>query len=393
MKLKNEHDIEQLFQEGLKNYQPDVNPALWDKIQSKVQPGNNPQSTPNDGGSTSVIKTLVQSTKFWVVSSVVTVAAITTVVVLQQNDDVQKSKELAQEKTSISEDVSTSETDNETASTINEENTVTSEQNSDETILKEESNGLNADPTDNSDAENQEVHNAEGTDANAEDSNTPTPVETDKKTVHQPKETEKTSEKKKEKEVEQSPDIQKNRTIVTTESAWNTGEKYTFSLNDEKNIVEIDWYLNGSFLGKDGSIEVTFEQEGNQKLEADVVFEDRSTKVFQKVVDVSPVSFLGTFGPMEQQKGLGTLPNVFSPNGDGKNDYFEVASSNIKEFNIIIFNAQGQMVYGSEKPDFRWDGNDRYGKPLGDNEFRYSIRAVGKDGRQYQTEGSITINR
>lgn len=391
--MKNEHDIEQLFQEGLKNYQPDVNPALWDKIQSKVQPGNNPQSTPNDGGSTSVIKTLVQSTKFWVVCSVVTVAAITTVVVLQQNDDVQKSKELAQEKTSISEDVSTSETDNETASTINEENTVTSEQNSEETILKEESNGLNADPTDDAVAENQEVHNAEGTDENAEGSNTPTPVETDKNTVQQPKETEKTPEKKKEKEVEQSPDIQKNRTIVTTESAWNTGEKYTFSLNDEKNIVEIDWYLNGSFVGKDGSIEVTFEQEGHQKLEADVVFEDRSTKVFQKVVDVSPVSFLGTFGPMEQQKGLGTLPNVFSPNGDGKNDYFEMASSNIKEFNIIIFNAQGQMVYGSEKPDFRWDGNDRYGKPLGDNEFRYSIRAVGKDGRQYQTEGSITINR
>ena len=64
------------------------------------------------------------------------------------------------------------------------------------------------------------------------------------------------------------------------------------------------------------------------------------------------------------------IPNAFSPNGDGRNDYFiprELLSSGIKEFSIKIFNRWGELIFKTNSVDGRgWDGS--YGgkkQPLG----------------------------
>ena len=51
------------------------------------------------------------------------------------------------------------------------------------------------------------------------------------------------------------------------------------------------------------------------------------------------------------------VPNIFTPNGDGKNDLFHL-SYNYKpqSFRIDIFARNGKKVYSSENPDFKWDG-------------------------------------
>lgn len=58
-----------------------------------------------------------------------------------------------------------------------------------------------------------------------------------------------------------------------------------------------------------------------------------------------------------------TVPNVFTPNGDGKNDYFAVKdmpeNSCSEQFKSIqIANRWGKTVYTSVDPLFRWYGND-----------------------------------
>lgn len=53
------------------------------------------------------------------------------------------------------------------------------------------------------------------------------------------------------------------------------------------------------------------------------------------------------------------VPNIFTPNGDGKNDLFHL-SYNYKpqSFRIDIFSRSGKRVYSSENPDFEWDGGN-----------------------------------
>jgi gliding motility-associated-like protein len=54
------------------------------------------------------------------------------------------------------------------------------------------------------------------------------------------------------------------------------------------------------------------------------------------------------------------IPNVFSPNGDGKNDVFSI-HKNIKaecvdDFSIVIYNRWGEKVYNSNNFEFEWSG-------------------------------------
>ena len=58
------------------------------------------------------------------------------------------------------------------------------------------------------------------------------------------------------------------------------------------------------------------------------------------------------------------VPNVFSPNGDGENDFYEIygISDPCYDFmNVTIYNRWGQKVFESDEPTFKWDGT-RNGK-------------------------------
>ena len=51
------------------------------------------------------------------------------------------------------------------------------------------------------------------------------------------------------------------------------------------------------------------------------------------------------------------VPNVFTPNGDGKNDEFRVAYRSLRDFHIWVYNRWGKLVYESTDPARGWDGN------------------------------------
>ncbi|HLP21601.1 MAG TPA: gliding motility-associated C-terminal domain-containing protein, partial [Chitinophagales bacterium] len=55
------------------------------------------------------------------------------------------------------------------------------------------------------------------------------------------------------------------------------------------------------------------------------------------------------------------IPNAFSPNGDGSNDFFQIFGPGsvrdyINHFSIKIFNRWGELVYESLDPGFKWNG-------------------------------------
>jgi gliding motility-associated-like protein len=70
------------------------------------------------------------------------------------------------------------------------------------------------------------------------------------------------------------------------------------------------------------------------------------------------------------------IPNVFTPNGDNKNDtYYIDKLCPIEDFDIKIFNRWGNVVYQSHDYDFAWDGKDDNGKECSDGTYYYVLRA------------------
>lgn len=59
------------------------------------------------------------------------------------------------------------------------------------------------------------------------------------------------------------------------------------------------------------------------------------------------------------------LPNIFSPNGDGANDFYKaVKVRQIKEIDLQIFDRWGNLVYKTRDPYFQWDGISLLSKQL-----------------------------
>ncbi|GAB4374845.1 MAG: hypothetical protein Kow0075_00820 [Salibacteraceae bacterium] len=84
------------------------------------------------------------------------------------------------------------------------------------------------------------------------------------------------------------------------------------------------------------------------------------------------------------------LPTAFSPNGDGKNDYFELNTSEIFSYFLIeIFDRWGQLIYQSRDQHFRWDGREAQ------NGFVisvvYHITGVTVEGETVDRYGTLTI--
>lgn len=74
---------------------------------------------------------------------------------------------------------------------------------------------------------------------------------------------------------------------------------------------------------------------------------DSSIAVYYYVDDVSLIEY-----DIEE-----IVPNVFTPNGDGINDLFQIDSTLIRARELIILNRWGNIVYQSEDI-FEWDGKD-----------------------------------
>ncbi len=90
------------------------------------------------------------------------------------------------------------------------------------------------------------------------------------------------------------------------------------------------------------------------------------------------------------------IPNVFTPNGDGLNDYFfprTLLTSGLTSFSMKIFNRWGQEIFATTTTDGRgWDGklND---VPQPEGVFVYIIDATFKDGQHEHRQGNVTLLR
>ncbi len=91
------------------------------------------------------------------------------------------------------------------------------------------------------------------------------------------------------------------------------------------------------------------------------------------------------------------VPQAFTPNGDGNNDYFTVFGS-LREYDIRIYNRWGEMIYSSSDPSELsnlsrgWDGTYK-GKLQEVGTFVYYVTGVDFNGKKLTRKGNLTLIR
>jgi gliding motility-associated-like protein len=92
------------------------------------------------------------------------------------------------------------------------------------------------------------------------------------------------------------------------------------------------------------------------------------------------------------------VPNVFTPNGDGRNDEFRVAYKSLISFSCKIYDSWGRLVFSWTDPSKGWDGTIN-GNNAPEGAYFYHIQATGVDrdeeGKliEYRKTGDINLLR
>jgi large repetitive protein len=86
------------------------------------------------------------------------------------------------------------------------------------------------------------------------------------------------------------------------------------------------------------------------------------------------------------------VPNVFTPNGDGKNDLLLVYGNYITKLEMRIFNQWGQQIEMITDKNRGWDGRYK-GKAQPVGVYVYTLQAELSDGRKVQLKGYIQLLR
>jgi len=89
------------------------------------------------------------------------------------------------------------------------------------------------------------------------------------------------------------------------------------------------------------------------------------------------------------------VPSAFTPNGDGKNDFFYPTISCIyEEYHLLIYNRWGELLYETNNQNNKWDGMYK-GKEVPQGVYVYLIEYIQpyKHGKKSQRSGSITLIR
>ena len=100
-------------------------------------------------------------------------------------------------------------------------------------------------------------------------------------------------------------------------------------------------------------------------------------------------TYVITVNPLDKEL---FVPNVFTPNGDGKNDQLFVYGNYIERLDMRIFNQWGEHIYTINSRTQGWDGTYK-GKAQPVGVYVYALEAVLTGGKTVKLKGSITLIR
>ena len=86
------------------------------------------------------------------------------------------------------------------------------------------------------------------------------------------------------------------------------------------------------------------------------------------------------------------VPNSFTPNGDGYNDFFFALGKDIKTIELLVFNRWGELIWSTDKLDGRWDGTYQgVASPI--DTYVWKVQATELSGKHREDIGHVNLLR
>ena len=147
--------------------------------------------------------------------------------------------------------------------------------------------------------------------------------------------------------------------------------------SNAKNHNSVVWSFGDGTEGTGDAVTHAYERPGTYEVEMTVTGEGQADVIKRKIV-------------IEGTSSLGAIANVFTPNGDGRNDYFFVKSKGMEIFYVSIKNERGEEVYTSNDPNFEWNGQLPDGS-VQKGGYIVVIIAEGEDGQVFKEMKALRV--
>lgn len=85
------------------------------------------------------------------------------------------------------------------------------------------------------------------------------------------------------------------------------------------------------------------------------------------------------------------LPNIFTPNNDGSNDYFELNLEELHDISFVVMDQDGNIVYTSNKTSIQWNGNSMLGDKIPPGTYLYIVTGKDKEEKMYKAYSNLDL--
>jgi gliding motility-associated-like protein len=163
-------------------------------------------------------------------------------------------------------------------------------------------------------------------------------------------------------------------------------------INESLNGASYEWVFLDT-LGGIQETETTYELETTTEftyIAADKYY-------YPYMISTSEENCIDTFRllePIHVVRSQLDIPNVFTPNGDGTNDYFVFKHQSLKSCRVTIVDRNGKVVYKKKIDDiYSWDGWDgnlhESSRRAPEGQYYYVVEGLGYDGTEYSDPNII----
>ena len=176
-------------------------------------------------------------------------------------------------------------------------------------------------------------------------------------------------------------EVKKDEKLLPTQAEQRVDCAYDFSTPENESDLNSEFQQSNKI---DINKEIVTEK-GPQKIEQqDPIIRNNTTSTSEIVAKPE-------IKTKEQEKTV-LLPNIFTPNGDGKNDLLSIKIGEVTEFSVVILNQANKVIFTSNDPNFSWDGVATNGELSPAGTYVYYISAKDLNGKLLTKYSSLTIS-
>lgn len=177
---------------------------------------------------------------------------------------------------------------------------------------------------------------------------------------------------------ESSHSIQKMGILLTRDSLR------FFSLDDVynqkpswENSTQIDDTINwmkieGNFIATGGEQYLTIGYFNDFDSDEWLFIDSNNINIFNSIAPYYYIDSVSLTEIEEEDDCNIILPNIFTPNGDGVNDYFKINGLQNGD-KVSVFNRWGQLIFKTEETNVFWDGMASNGTKCSEGAYYYII--------------------